>query len=325
MSGMVEYLLAKAGGLLWSRGANGRLAVLIYHRVLPVPDPLRPWDVDHTRFNRQMRLLKDRFNVLPLHEGVQRLREGTLPPLAVSITFDDGYRDNHAQALPILARHDLPATFFIATGYLDGGCMWNDRVIEAVRREDDVLDLEEAGLGCHAVKSLAEKLRAIESLLPKLKYLPFAVRDDISRRLAKKAGVTDTADIMMSSGQVRALRAAGMAIGAHTARHPILANQTLAEARQDIEESKRFLEDLLQEPVEAFAYPNGRPGKDYQPEHIEFLKQAGFRYAVSTAWGIADREADSFQLPRLLPWDRSMAGFQARLLRALWDARAERV
>jgi peptidoglycan/xylan/chitin deacetylase (PgdA/CDA1 family) len=151
------------------------------------------------------------------------------------------------------------------------------------------------------------------------------MRDDISRRLAIKAGVVDTADIMMSADQVRALRAAGMAVGAHTVRHPILANETLADARQDIAESKRFLEDLLQAPVEAFAYPNGRPGKDYRAEHIEILKQADFRYAVSTAWGIADREADSYQLPRLLPWDRGMARFQARLLRALWDARAEQV
>lgn len=325
MSGMVEYMLAKTGRLLWPRGTKGRLAVLIYHRVLAAPDPLRPWDVDHAQFDRQMRLLKGRFEVLPLREGVQRLRDGTLPPLAVSITFDDGYRDNHAQALPILERYGLPATFFIATGYLDGGCMWNDMVIEAVRREGGVLDLEEAGLGRHAVKSLAEKLAVIKSLLPKLKYLPFAVRDGISRRLAKKAGVTDIAEIMMSSDQVRALRAAGLAIGAHTVRHPILANETLADARQDIAQSKRFLEDLLQAPVDAFAYPNGRPGKDYRVEHIELLKQAGFRYAVSTAWGIADREADNYQLPRMLPWDRGMVRFQARFLRTLWDARAEQV
>jgi peptidoglycan/xylan/chitin deacetylase (PgdA/CDA1 family) len=41
-------------------------------------------------------------------------------PLAC-ITFDDGHADNFHIALPILQGHGLPATFFIATGFLDGG------------------------------------------------------------------------------------------------------------------------------------------------------------------------------------------------------------
>lgn len=321
---MIEWGIAKAGAMLWPKGGKGRLAVLMYHRVLPVADPLRPWEVDRASFETQMRLLRARFRVMPLDDAVERLDSGRLPALAVSITFDDGYRDNHEHALPVLKAMGLPATFFIATGYLDGGCMWNDLLIEATRRAD-VLDLEQAGLGRHIVGSLAEKRAAIKTLLPKMKYLSFAERSELSRRLAAVAGVTDTRDMMMSSEQVRALRRAGMAIGAHTTRHPILANESLNEARGDIEGGKRYLEGLLQEPVEAFAYPNGQPGRDYRAEHVELLRIAGFRYAVSTAWGIAHRGGDRYQIPRLLPWDRSMVRFQARLLKTLWDPRAAQV
>ena len=77
--------------------------------------------------------LKRRFSVLPLADGVERLYDGTLPASALAVTFDDGYADNLAVAAPLLRKHGVPATLFIATGYVDGGAMWNDIVIEAFR------------------------------------------------------------------------------------------------------------------------------------------------------------------------------------------------
>ena len=114
-------------------GARARLSVLIFHRVLPEPDPLFPDEMHARRFDVLCGWLTSWFKVLPLDEAVARLKAGTLPARAVCITFDDGYADNHHVALPILRRHGLVATFFIATGFLDGGRMWNDTVIEAIR------------------------------------------------------------------------------------------------------------------------------------------------------------------------------------------------
>ena len=113
---------------------NGRLSILIFHRVLAQVDPLFPEEVDAARFDVICGWLRRWFNVLPLDAAVRRLRDGSLPRRAAAITFDDGYADNHDIALPILKKHGLPSTFFIATGFLDGGCMWNDTVIEAIRR-----------------------------------------------------------------------------------------------------------------------------------------------------------------------------------------------
>lgn len=114
--------------------SGAELSILIYHRVLARPDPLFPGEVDRALFERQLRLLKRFYTVLPLSVAVQRLRDGSLPPRAACITFDDGYADNAEHALPLLRQYGLHATFFIATGYLNGGQMWNDRVIDAVRR-----------------------------------------------------------------------------------------------------------------------------------------------------------------------------------------------
>jgi len=81
-----------------------------------------------------MATISQDFKVMPLGEAIALLRENRLPPKAVAITFDDGYFDNHAVALPILQRHGLTATFFICSGYLDDGLMFNDLITEAVRQ-----------------------------------------------------------------------------------------------------------------------------------------------------------------------------------------------
>ena len=74
--------------------------------------------------------------MIPLDVAVDALKTGKLPARAAAITFDDGYADNRSIALPILKQHGLSATFFIATGYLNGGRMWNDTIIEAIRRSE---------------------------------------------------------------------------------------------------------------------------------------------------------------------------------------------
>ena len=102
-------------------GTRARLSILIFHRVLPEPDPLAPELPDRVRFEQILQWLKSWLNVLPLDQAVRRLSTGTLPERAASITFDDGYADNCTVALPLLLKHGLPATFFIATGFLDGG------------------------------------------------------------------------------------------------------------------------------------------------------------------------------------------------------------
>ena len=100
--------------ILSPAGARGRLSILIFHRVLPEPDPLAPDEPDVARFEAQMRWVRQWFNVLPFGRAVDMLYEGTIPSRARAITFDDGYADNEALAAPILKRLGLSATFFVS-------------------------------------------------------------------------------------------------------------------------------------------------------------------------------------------------------------------
>ncbi len=305
-------------------GRRGRLSVLIFHRVLPQPDPLFPDEVCAERFDRICGWLARDFSVLPLDRAVALLREGRLPARAAAITFDDGYADNHDLALPILRRHGLTATFFIATGFLDGGRMWNDTVIEAMRltRSDEV-DLGSAGLqglGSLRTSTLAERRQAINQILDAAKYMPTAQRLQAVARVAQAAGAPLPEDLMLRSPQVTALQAAGMVIGAHTVTHPILAGLGAEEARAEVESGRSRLQELTQKPVTLFAYPNGRPGQDYNQATVALVRELKFDAAFTTAWGAARKDVDLHQIPRFTPWDRTHWRFGFRLARNLMRA-----
>ena len=306
-------------------GPDARLSVLIFHRVTAEADPLFPDDVDARRFDKICTWLKRWFHVLPLDEAVQRLQSKTLPARAAAITFDDGYRDNREVALPILQRHDLCATFFIATGFLDGGCMWNDIVIESVRRtSESVIDLRPLGIPGLAqldVGDMHQKRAAIDVVLRSLKYLPLDQRLNVALRMTALLGIRVPKHNMMTSEQVRALHAAGMQIGAHTVLHPILAGLSDAAARAEMLQSKQRLEHILGEQVTLFAYPNGRPEQDFTERNVEIAREIGFSAAVSTAKGVAHAGTDPLRIPRFTPWDRSRLRFGARLANNLWAAR----
>lgn len=306
--------------LLSPSGSKGRLSIFIFHRVLPAPDPIFPGEIDARRFDAICGWVSSWFNVLPLDEAVRRLRSAALPARAASITFDDGYADNHDQALPILRRHGLSATFFIATGFLGGGRMFNDSVIETLRRAPGPsLDFGALGLdsvGRLELNSPDDRRRAIAAILRAIKYRPMAERHDLARRIQMLVGIERLPDnLMMTPEQVRALHRAGMRIGAHTRSHPILANLDRDAARVEIEGGRDDLQQLLGEPATLFAYPNGKPGEDYSRESVELARAAGFEAAVSTTWGVATAGSDLFQLPRFTPWDRQRWRFAARLAR----------
>jgi peptidoglycan/xylan/chitin deacetylase (PgdA/CDA1 family) len=306
-------------------GARARLSVLIFHRVLPGPDPLFPDEMHAERFDELLGWVKSWFNVLPLDQAARRLADGGLPARAAVLTFDDGYADNATVALPLLQKHGLPCSFFVATDFLNGGRMWNDSLIEAIRCTPlPVLDLRgvqgEKGqdLGQIPVHSVMEKRQAIPALLGALKYLHPELRNQRVAAVAERAQAVLPDDLMMNTAQLRALRANGMQLGGHTASHPILARLSTQEAGDEMQRGKTQLESLTGERVSLFAYPNGKPGEDYLPARDPLLaRELGFEAAVTTQWGAARRGADLFQLPRFTPWDASRLRFGLRLVHNL--------
>jgi peptidoglycan/xylan/chitin deacetylase (PgdA/CDA1 family) len=114
---------------------------------------------------------------------------------------------------------------------------------------------------------------------------------------------------MMTSEQAAGLARAGFELGGHTVTHPILAKLDLREAADEIARGRSRLADVAGSPIRLFAYPNGRPDRDYRKATAGIVEELGFDGAVTTASGAARVGSDPFQVPRFTPWDLRAAGF----------------
>ncbi|HKC23705.1 MAG TPA: polysaccharide deacetylase family protein, partial [Thermoanaerobaculia bacterium] len=103
--------------------------VLLYHRIVELRS--EPWSlsVAPRRFDEQMKALRAIASPVALARIAGALGGGEIPQRAVAVTFDDGYADNHAAALPVLERHGVPATVFVTTGFVGQPLeMWWDQL-----------------------------------------------------------------------------------------------------------------------------------------------------------------------------------------------------
>jgi peptidoglycan/xylan/chitin deacetylase (PgdA/CDA1 family) len=307
-------MMVQAVPRLVSARGKQRLSILIYHRVHPEPDYMRPSDPTVEQFDWQMKLLRQHFQPMALTDALRHLDSGTLPERAVCVTFDDGYADNATLALPVLQKWKVPATVFVSSDYLDGGIMWNDRVIEMLKqRKSSDIDAGCVGLGKLSLTTLELRKEAAKSILSAIKHWDPAERESAVSALTAPA-LSTPASLMMTSEQLRLLRSAGIEIGGHTASHPILCSLGPDAAEREIVGGKESLEEILDKPVSLFAYPNGRAGVDFTHEHAELVRKAGFVAAVTTHKGVSDATTNRWQMPRYTPWERTPGKFLLKLL-----------
>ncbi|MEZ5504067.1 MAG: polysaccharide deacetylase family protein [Halioglobus sp.] len=147
---------------------------------------MRPGDPTVEQFDWQMALLARYFLPLPLADALEMTIQHRLPDRAVCVTFDDGYADNAQLALPILRKWRIPATVLSSTAFLDGGRMWNDTVLEAVRSADSgALHLTDANLGEFSISDDESRRVAAHTILNRIKHLPFSEREKMVSLVAQ--------------------------------------------------------------------------------------------------------------------------------------------
>ncbi len=285
---------------------SGSLMVFNYHKIPLLASDSLFNEVHACEFEEILDDYLEWFNFLRLDEAVERLQRRSLPPHAAVMTFDDGYAEWFDHLVPLLQKHRIPATFFITTSQIDRGVpFWHDRIAAAISfRSGKFLphgfDWGEAQLG-ETPEAIAQSIIKVQE---KVKYLNVAEREAVIASLEVGVQKNESFRPFKISDVVR-LHDAGFQIGGHSRLHPILTRCTEKEAFDEISGCKEDLEVILREPVTAFAYPNGRPGLDYGPEHVRLVKSAGYRLAVTTSCGVATSETDIYQLPRYAPWGHS--------------------
>jgi peptidoglycan/xylan/chitin deacetylase (PgdA/CDA1 family)/CelD/BcsL family acetyltransferase involved in cellulose biosynthesis len=289
--------------------------ILYYHRVNDDQDPFFP-AMSTDLFRRQMRFLAKHYRVVSLGSLLEHLNSDSTETV-VAVTFDDGYQDNYNNAFPILRDYGIAATIFLTTGSIDSDePLWFERLAEAVKNTSrESIDLEIDVPRRVWMRTPGERLEANGRIFGLLRTLKDVERRRWLNRLLEELAVPLSVPVrrsMLTWDQVREMGRLGVDFGGHTVSHPFLSQLSRDAAVREICEPKRRIEEELQKQVLFFAYPNGR-AEDFAPWNKELLREAGYRAAATTIWGMNNRSTDAMELRRGGPWEETEALFALKL------------
>jgi peptidoglycan/xylan/chitin deacetylase (PgdA/CDA1 family) len=281
---------------------GSRLLVLGWHNVEPTWFFPAPPGAGPRGLAGQLAVLRRFANVVPLGASLQALAERRpLPPRAVALSFDDGYRDSLGVAAPLLERLGLPATFFLVPGLLSRTSPpWWELLGWACQRarrrqvgfEGRTIDLGDPARRGAAAGLVAELVKQRGRAAREAAVAGFVAR-------CEPAGEPGQDGLFLDWDQAAALASRGFAIGSHTLHHAILARQAPAEQARDLELSRRQLQERLAVPVDVLAYPNGTTA-DYDHTTVAAAAQAGYAHAVTVIPGWNRPATPHYEIRRFL-------------------------
>jgi peptidoglycan/xylan/chitin deacetylase (PgdA/CDA1 family) len=294
-------------------------------------------------FDEHMEVLKNWSNPLRLEDLVSACGSGRVLGRAVIVTFDDGYGDNLYNAKPILERHGIPATVFVATHFTDKRIEFCSDELDRLLLQPGVvpplLELDIAGnrlrwnLGASADYTTAawqvhRRWNVLSPDAPTPRHQVYRELHRLLRAMRGRARETIIASLQnwaeagcdgrathraLSVNEVARLSDGGLVeIGAHTETHPVLSALLEPEQEAELRISKDRLEEILGRPVTAFAYPYGSQA-DYGPETVLLVRKIGFASACANFPRAIRNASDVYQLPRFLVRDWDGDEFSRRL------------
>ncbi len=293
---------------------SDRLLILCWHNIDPTPAFPAPAGHGRQGFERQLKFLARFTTVIRLSTALDLIeRDEPLPPRAVVLTFDDGYRDMLDVAVPTLARTGLPATFFLVPSFLSGRirAWWEDLAAAFDRTDADELTWNGVR---HDLGTPTARRQVHDRLLAPLKRLDHAAREDAVHQLAGLLTPGEPApagEHFLDWDGARALVSAGHEVGSHSARHVILSRETVQVQAVELADSRAELQSGLGVRVDTVAYPNGT-GEDYDDTTLHIARETGYRCALTTRLGLAQRDHSPYEMRRVVIGPTTNASSVAR-------------
>jgi len=221
-------------------------------------------------------LIENNFNFISTKKLEQILaKEDISIPRSVWLSFDDGWKDNIENVIPVLEKYNIPATIFISTKPVERGFYWF---------------------------SFAKKNRSLFNInIKKLWSLPDNKRKEIIENSLKNLEPNIEYEAMTAEEIKTISQNSLITIGNHTDDHVILLNCTEDEIKFEINEAKRKLEEITQKEINIFAYPNG----DYDERVIEIIKDLKINLAATTEQSFINlkNKPYKYKVPRIMIMD----------------------
>jgi peptidoglycan/xylan/chitin deacetylase (PgdA/CDA1 family) len=275
--------------------------ILMYHRFGEQAGRIWP---DAVTFDRQISYLRSKFRVISLAELTDSLAAGRTHHNAVVLTIDDGYEDFYRVAYPILRKHKVPATLYVATDFIDGRTwLWPD-IVAFILQHTARRSWTSNGRVPKQTYDLAipaERRAAWSGIGMQCGEMDVASRGELLRGLAAELDVDvpprPTSEFKpLDWAQLREMAAHGIEIGSHSCSHARLTLCTPQELEHEVFDSKRRIETMLDAPVRSFCYPFGKPA-DVNALVRDAVANAGYENAV-VAYADASLTDDVFGLRR---------------------------
>ena len=266
-----------------------RPRIFMYHRFGAEDTGYR---VGRETFRKQIRLIRERCRLVTMAELTRVLRNDweSAAGLAV-ITVDDGYRDFHEHAWPILREENAPATFFPCTGFVDRELwLWPDLV-------EHMLELSPCSQVTSDLLGLAGAPRswslddphvnraAWQAIIDHAIDLPDHEKWIYLRSLFSRLGVDWPESVPdryapASWDEIRAMANRGVEIGAHSRTHCRLTRVESEQLKDELAGAKARIEKQTDFEVTSLCYPNGAKA-DYNKTVMETAEASGYLSAVT--------------------------------------------
>ncbi len=313
-----------------------RTLMLLYHRINDLPFDPQLLAVTPEHFDQHLQVLQKRYRAQRFSDLTEASASRKVPTNSIVVTFDDGYADNLTNALPLLEKHEIPATVFVTTGIVrERKHFWWDDLARIALGEHSVPESLEIELDKFHTYSFAESTdwnvqrstdwnllgeqdptprhRLYREVSHFLRGASELERARVLGNLRDWAGLPAATESDCNALSVDELTQLGRSnlieIGSHTVHHPVLSALSLTAQEAELCESKNYLESLLAREVSGFAYPYGTKA-DYTSETIAIVKAAGYKSACSNIAEAIWPGTDPFQFPRLLVRDCDGSEFE---------------
>lgn len=290
-----------------SRWRQQRLLILCYHGLALKDEHKwgRLFFATPAFFRRRMETLaRLRYQVLPLNEALEMLRDGRLPHKAVAITFDDGFYDFHQIGFPILREFGYPATVYQTTYYSDHPFPIFNLVLSYLFWRGSGRRFDGAAYAVPGVFDLSrneDRNRAVDAFREfarRQRYTP-AQKNELAARIAGQLGV-DYAEILrlrmlqlMTASEISDIAAGGIDVQLHTHRHRMPLDEELFV--REIRDNRRWLAARTGITPNHFCYPSGQHSAEFLP----WLRAEHVVSATTCDRGMAARTSEPLLLPRL--------------------------
>jgi len=260
---------------------RSRPVILMYHRI--VSDPALP-GITPSIFKAQLEHLIKHFNILPVDQLVQDIKNNAVKPYSVAITFDDGHSDFYTDAWPLLKQMSVPATLYVTTGFLDHKLwLWPD-LLRYLVLKTPVSHTDIAPLGAVSLSTENERLSVWNRLGDYCLTIPAEQRLSYLQTLASQLQVDVDSQPRppfspVSWEQLRCMHAEGLNVGSHTVTHPVLSAQPEEQLIIEMRDSKQRIKDELDITPTGICYPNGM-AVDISPQ-VEKVAAQFYSYGVA--------------------------------------------